>query len=130
MDLVAEYVNKLGLAENAACGLAGQLLGLIEDTVRERVSFGVAARLRNGVPEMAQWQLAAPTLRPGTLSINDLAGTSMLDPGAELEALLARFRVPRAQSALATSLALDFLATRVEPSAFEAIARAVRELSA
>lgn len=114
-------MTQLGLAENAARGLAGQLLGLIEDTVREQVSFGVAARLRHAVPEMAQWQLAAPTLRPGSLSLNDLGASPLHDPKAELAGLLNRFHLPLTQGPLAQSLAMDFLASRVEPSVVRAI---------
>ncbi|MBL8912514.1 MAG: hypothetical protein JNM17_17610 [Archangium sp.] len=125
MDLVGAYVSELGLPENAARGLAGQFLGLIEDTVREKVSFGIAAKIRDAVPEMAQWQLAAPTLRPGTLSLNDLAGTSMLDPKAERDSLLNRFSVPAARAAKVQSLALAFLSTRVEPSVLAAVTKAL-----
>ncbi|MFT3707381.1 MAG: hypothetical protein QM817_06905 [Archangium sp.] len=125
MDLVAAYVSELGIPENAARGLAGQFLGLLEDTVREKVSFGVAARLRDAVPEMAQWQLAAPTLRPGTLSINDLVGTSMLDPKAERDALLNRFHVPASKAPQVQSLAIAFLSTRVEPSVLAAITKSL-----
>jgi hypothetical protein len=125
VDLVAAYVSELEIPENAARGLAGQLLGLIEDTVREKVSYGAAARIRDAVPEMAQWQLAAPTLRPGTLSINDLATTSMLDARAERDSLLNRFHVPLAKASQAQALAVAFLSTRVEPSVLAAITRSL-----
>lgn len=118
-------MSELSIPENAARGLAGQFLGLIEDTVREKVSFGVAARLRDAVPEMAQWQLAAPTLRPGTLSLNDLVGTSMLDPKAERDALLNRFHVPASKALQVQSLAIAFLSTRVEPSVLAAITKSL-----
>ncbi|MFO0596817.1 MAG: hypothetical protein U0228_16000 [Myxococcaceae bacterium] len=121
MDLVAAYVSQLSLPENAARGLAGQFLGLIEDAVREKVSFGAAGRLRAAVPEMMQWQLSAPTLRPGTLSLHELEGTPMLDPRAERDALLNRFHVPLSQAPLAQSLAVEFLASRVAPSVMDAV---------
>ena len=60
MDIVEAFSHQLKLPENAARGLAGQLLGLIEDTVREKVSFGVASRIRDAVPEMIDWQTSAP----------------------------------------------------------------------
>lgn len=125
MELVSACVTQLDLPENAARGLAGQLLGLIEDTVRERVSFGLAARVRNAVPEMTQWQLAAPTLRPGSLSVNDRAGVSMLDPRAEFESLLARFQVPAERGPRARALAVEFLASRLEPSALASLSSAL-----
>lgn len=125
MDLIGALVSELELPENAARGLAGQFLGLIEDTVRENVSFGIAAKIRDAVPEMAQWQLSAPTLRPGALSLNDLAGTSMLDPKAERDSLLNRFNVPTARATKVQSLAVAFLSTRVEPSVLAAISKSL-----
>jgi len=86
-------------------------LGLIEDTVRERVSFGLAARVRNAVPE--------------SLPVNDLAGVSMLDPRAEFESLLARFQVPAERGPRARALAVEFLASRLEPSALASLSSAL-----
>ncbi len=125
MDLIGAYVAQLGLAENAARGLAGQLLGLIEDTVREQVSFGVAARVRNAVPEMLDWQLSSPTLRPGTLSLDDFPTTTMLDPRAEWDGLFARFSVTPTQAPLARELAVQFLASRLEASVMTTVTRAL-----
>ncbi len=93
--------------------------------MRERVSFGLAARVRNAVPEMTQWQLAAPTLRPGSLSVNELAGVSMLDPRAEFDSLLARFQVPPERGPAARALAVEFLSTRLEPSALASLSSAL-----
>jgi hypothetical protein len=49
----------------------------------------------------------------------------MLDPRAERDALLNRFHVPLAKAALAQSLAVEFLASRLEPSVMSAVARAL-----
>lgn len=125
MNIVEAYAAQLQLTENAAQGLAGQVLGLIEDTVRDRVSFGVALRIRDAVPEMALWQVAAPTLRPGTLLAADvLKAPSGQQP--ELHGLLERFRVDVKESSRVNELALDFLSTRLEPSVVSVIERAVR----
>ncbi len=121
MNLVAAYMEQLHLNENMARGLAGQLLGLIEDTVRDKVSFAMASRVRDAVPEMTQWQLSTPTLRPGALTLSDLKETSMLDPRAERDSLLNRFNVPLSKSELAQSLAVEFLASRVQPSVLSAV---------
>ena len=128
MDFDGALQQRLQLPENAARGLAGQVLGLIEDTVRERVSFGLAAQLRDAVPEMAEWQRAAPTLRPGSLSLADLEPLPRgLGDQAELHGLLERFRVHARESKAVHALALEFLATRLMPSQHALVARALPE---
>ncbi|MFZ5445907.1 MAG: hypothetical protein ACOZQL_38295 [Myxococcota bacterium] len=128
MDFVGILQQRLQLPENAARGLAGQLLGLIEDTVRDRVSFGLAAQLRGAVPEMEEWQRAAPTLRPGALSLADLEPLPRgLGDQAELHGLLQRFQVHARESKLVHELALSFLATRLLPSQLALVARALPE---
>ena len=127
MDLVDALATQLQLPENAARGLAGQVLGLIEDTVREQVSFGVAARLRDAVPEMAQWQVSAPTLRPGALFLADLPPSPRgLGDQAELHALLERFSVHARESSAINALALRFLSSRLEASVVAAISKVVK----
>lgn len=127
MDLVDALATQLQLPENAARGLAGQVLGLIEDTVREQVSFGVAARLRDAVPEMAQWQVSAPTLRPGALFLADLQPSPRgLGDQAELHALLERFSVHARESSAINTLALRFLSSRLEASVVAAISKVVK----
>ncbi len=125
MDLIGAYQSELHIPENAARGLAGQLLGLIEDTVREQVSFGIAARVRDAVPEMLDWQLSSPTLRPGSVSLDDFPQSSMLDPRAEWDSLFARFALPPEHATLARRLALDFLASRLEDGTFHTVRRAL-----
>jgi hypothetical protein len=126
MDIVGAFVSQLKLNENSARGLAGQLLGLIEDTVREKVSFGVAARIRDAVPEMTQWQLSAPTMHPGSISLSDIE-PPRLDQHAEMHGLLERFRVDVSESEAVNALALQFLSSRLEPSVIRSIANALRE---
>lgn len=129
MDIVEAFTLQLKLPENAARGLAGQLLGLVEDTVREKVSFGMASRVRDAVPEMIEWQSASPTLAPGSLHINELP---LATPGGdehELDGLLERFRIKRADTGLVTSLTTQFLASRLSPSTMEIVSRAVPALS-
>lgn len=129
MDIVEALTLQLKLPENAARGLAGQLLGLIEDTVREKISFGVASRIRNAIPEMIDWQTSAPTLAPGSLHINELPLPTPPGEEAELDGLLERFRIPKLESALVASLALQFLSSRLDPSTLSAIARAMPALT-
>jgi hypothetical protein len=129
MDIVEAFSLQLKLPENAARGLAGQLLGLIEDTVREKVSFGVASRIRDAVPEMIGWQTSAPTLAPGSLHINELPLPTPQGDEAELDGLLERFRIAPRDAALVSSLALQFLSSRLEPSMLAVIARAMPALT-
>ena len=129
MNIVEALSLQLRLPENAARGLAGQLLGLIEDTVREKVSYGMASRIRDAVPEMIDWQTSAPTLAPGSLHINELPLPTLPGDEAELDGLLERFRIPKHETALVASLALQFLSSRLEQSTLAVIARAVPALT-
>jgi hypothetical protein len=128
MNIVEALTLQLKLPENAARGLAGQLLGLIEDTVREKVSYGVASRIRDAVPEMIEWQTSAPTLAPGSLHINELPLPTPHGDEAELDGLLDRFRIPARERPLVASLALQFLSSRLEPSMLGVIANAMPAL--
>lgn len=129
MNIVEAISQQLKLPENAARGLAGQLLGLIEDTVREKVSFGLASKIRDAVPEMIDWQTSAPTLAPGSLHINELPLPTPLGDEAELDGLLERFRIQKRDSALVASLALQFLSSRLDASTVGTIARAMPVLT-
>jgi len=128
MDIVGAFVSQLNLNENSARGLAGQVLGLIEDTVREKVSYGVASRIRDAVPEMIEWQTSAPTLAPGSLHINELPLPTPHGDEAELDGLLDRFRIPERERPLVASLALQFLSSRLESSMLGVIANAMPAL--
>ena len=129
MNIVEALTLQLKLPENAARGLAGQLLGLVEDTVREKVSYGVASRIRDAVPEMIEWQTSAPTLAPGSLHINELPLPTPHGDEAELDGLLDRFRIPARERPLVASLALQFLSSRLEPSMLGVIANAMPALT-
>lgn len=129
MNIVEALTLQLKLPENAARGLAGQLLSLIEDTVREKVSFGMASRIRDAVPEMIDWQTSAPTLAPGSLHINELPLPTALGDEAELDGLLERFRIPKGETALVASLALQFLSSRLQRDTVSVIAKAMPALT-
>jgi hypothetical protein len=129
MNIVEAISLQLKLPENAARGLAGQLLGLIEDTVREKISFGVASRIRDAVPEMIEWQTSSPTLAPGSLHINEMPLPTPLGDEAELDGLLERFRIKKQDAALVASLALQFLSSRLDASTVSTIARAMPVLT-
>ena len=129
MDIIDAFTLQLRIPENAARGLAGQLIGLIEDIVREKVSFGVASRIRDAVPEMIDWQTASPTLAPGSLHINELPLATQGGDQAEFDGLLERFRISRDDVPLVTSITLQFLAARLNASTLEVVTRSVPALS-
>ena len=129
LNIVEALTLQLKLPDNAARGLAGQLLGLVEDTIREKISYGVASRIRDAVPEMIAWQTATPTLAPGSLHINDLPLPTPAGEEAELDGLLERFRIPKGETGVVTSLTLQFLSSRLDTSTISHIARAMPVLT-
>ncbi|MFZ5445906.1 MAG: hypothetical protein ACOZQL_38290 [Myxococcota bacterium] len=123
MDLVGELARQLQLPENAARGLAGQVLALIEGLVRERVSYGLAARLTDAVPEAARWQRSAPTLPPGALSSRP---SEPVTERTEFHEVLERFRLPPKVLPAVARLTLQFLAARLDDRHFTQIDAVVR----
>jgi hypothetical protein len=122
MDIIDELKTSLNIPENAARGLAGQVFGLIEDTVRDRVSFSVASQIHSAIPELLKWQASSPTIVPGTLHVSDLAEERTENDEAELIRLLERFHVDVEKSSVVGALALQFLATRVDPKVLTIVA--------
>ncbi len=122
MDIIDAFKTNLSISETSARGLAGQVFGLIEDTVRERVSFGVASQIHTSIPELLKWQASSPTIIPGTLHVSDLTAERTENDEAELIRLLERFGIDVAKSSLVGSLALQFLATRVDPKVLTIVA--------
>jgi hypothetical protein len=132
MDFPGELSNALGVSEAAARGLAGQVVGLIEDEVREAVSFGLASKIRDAVPEVHHWQASTPTLPPGAISREESFGRPVVgEPPeeAELRSMLKRFRVPVERSPEVRALALQFLSSRLDAQTVATIVRAVPYLT-
>ena len=131
MDIVAALATQLKLEPEAASGLAGGLLLLVEDLVREKVGFEASSVIRNAVPEMREWQMSSPTLAPGLL---DLAALSAATPPSgdegEFVHVLGRFSVSPLAADTAASLIGQFLRHRLEPAAFEVVKGAVPMLAA
>lgn len=123
MDLISSLSTQLTITENAARSLAGQVLGLIEDTMREKVSFGVASRLRNAVPELVQWQATSPTIVPGSLVLSEVPMDRADHDELELVRLLERFRVDLGKRPVVSALTMQFLASRVDAQVLSAIKR-------
>lgn len=127
MDIVAALATQLKLENDSASGLAGGLLLLAEDLVRERVSFAAASVIRANVPEMREWQMSSPTLAPGMLDLATLNALPSTPPGDEGEfaAVLSRFGLAPLSVDTAASLLGQFLQHRLEPAAFEVVKNAV-----
>src|SRR3990167_2499793 len=132
MDIVAALATQLKLEPESASGLAGGLLLLVEDMVREKVDFGAASVIRMAVPEMREWQMSSPTLAPGMLDLAALNAAPKPAPGDEGEfaGVLGRFGVPALSADTAASLIGQFLQYRLEPAAFEVVKKAVPMLAA
>ncbi|MBL8920504.1 MAG: hypothetical protein JNJ54_16695 [Myxococcaceae bacterium] len=123
MDLISSLSTQLTLSDNAARSLAGQVLGLIEDTMREKVSFGVASRIRNAVPELVQWQATSPTIVPGSLALSEVPMDRADHDEVELVRLLERFRVDLGKRQVVSALTMQFLASRVDAQVLAIIKR-------
>lgn len=56
MDLIASLTSQLGLEPEKAQGLAGALLGKLEEQVGQKLGGGDAAALRSQLPELDDWK--------------------------------------------------------------------------
>ena len=119
MDIVAALSAQLKLDPTAASGLAGGLLLLIEDVVREKASFDAASCIRVAIPEIRDWQMSSPTLAPGMLTVASVAAAAAAAPvhtdHGDFLAVLGRFRVDGHSAGAVASLMHQFLSTRLTP---------------
>ena len=116
MDIVGALSSQLKLEENAAAGLAGGVLLLIEDIVRDKVDFEASSRIRLGVPEMRDWQMSSPTLAPGVVTLESLSSDHQHEGDLrELVGVLSRFQLDANAVPQVASLMLEFLTTRLDP---------------
>lgn len=126
MNFVAALSSALKLEEELASGVAGSVLLLVEDIVREKANFEAASAIRVAVPEMRDWQMSSPTLAPGLLSVDTIPPPpEAVGDRGELMAVLGRFNIDAQEANKIAALAGEFLASRMQPAAFEMIARAM-----
>lgn len=125
MDIVGALSTQLKLEENAAAGLAGGLLLLVEELARERINYAAGAQIRDAVPELREWQTSAPTIAPGMLSLDSLGPPSAPGDEGEFAGVLSRFSVPASSTPLAASLVLRFLSSRLDAAMVQAIVGAM-----
>jgi uncharacterized protein VcgC/VcgE DUF2780 len=62
MDLIATLSSQLGLDPERAQGLAGAVLGQVEQHVGQKLGGGEAATLRSALPELDAWKAKAAAL--------------------------------------------------------------------
>lgn len=65
MDLIASLTSQLGIEPEKAQGLAGVVLGKLEEQVGQKLGGGDAAALRSKVPELDAWKAKASALDGG-----------------------------------------------------------------
>jgi hypothetical protein len=65
MDLIASLSSQLGLDPERAQGLAGAVLGKLEEQVRTQLGSGDAAALRSQLPELEGWKAKVSSLGGG-----------------------------------------------------------------
>jgi hypothetical protein len=132
MDFPGALSERLGLTDAAAQGLAANVIGIIEDAVREAVSFGVASKIRDAVPELYRWQASTPTLPPGALHYDELdewSAPGVTAEDAEFSSAMARFRVGPDRIPEVRALALQFLSSRLDAQTVAAIVKGVPHLA-
>ena len=129
MDIVGALSSQFKLEENAAAGLAGGVLLLIEDLVRDKVDFAASSRIREAVPEMRDWQMSSPTLAPGVVTLDSLSPIHQAEGDLrELVGVLSRFQLDASAAPQVASLMLQFLTTRLDPMALGIVTGAMPSL--
>jgi hypothetical protein len=66
MDLIASLTSQLAIAPEKAQGLAGAVLGKLEERVGHKLGVADAAALREKLPELDGWKAASPALDSGS----------------------------------------------------------------
>lgn len=126
MNFVGALASELKLEEEVASGLAGGVLLLVEDVVREKVNFEAASAIRVAVPEMRDWQMSSPTLAPGLLSVETIPPPpEAVGDRGELMAVLGRFGIDAQKTSRIAALTGQFLASRLKPDAFAKVTAAM-----
>ncbi|MEW6434990.1 MAG: hypothetical protein AB1730_26115 [Myxococcota bacterium] len=123
MDFPGELIRTPGATDSAAKGLAGQVVALIEDEVREAVSFDVASKTLAGVDaHAAAWR--APPGGPARPPAHRRAP----EENPELRSMLRRFRVALERAGEVRALALQSLSSGLDAQTFATIVRAMPHL--
>ncbi len=81
MDLIANLSSQLGLDTEKAQGLAGAVLGKLEEQVGQKLGGADAAALRSQLPELEGWKSKVPALEGGGVASGLLGGAATLGGG-------------------------------------------------
>lgn len=142
VDLIGSLVSQLGVDEHKAKALAGGVMGLVTNSVKEEAGEDEAAALKAAVPEMGGWQEQARAalgggggggLLGGLLGggggglIGSLAGAVGGQKAQDTVAIiqiLERFDVDTSKAALVAPLILDFLKDKLSPELLGTVLKA------
>lgn len=124
MNIIGALAAQLKLEPEAATGLAGALLLLVEDLVLERVDYATAGRMRTAVPEVTFWQSSAPTIAQG-FSLDALPAAAGPTDQGQLEAVLTRNGLDANAAPVAMKLIGEFLTARLDGALLATVKQAV-----
>lgn len=140
MDLLNELASATGLPAGQTKGLAGGLLGLVKNAVREEAGEDSAAALDAAIPEAEAWRSEGEA---PPAAADDDGGGGLLDMGlsmlggmggsgalvAGIAKLVERFGLEPSHAAMAAPLIAKFVESRVEPAHLQAIQPVLSMLS-
>ncbi len=137
MDLIAAISSQLGVDANEAQGLAGAVLGSVQQQVSQKLGGADAAAFAGQLPELEGWKAQAGALGTGAGAGGGLLGavSSLLGGGGSGFDMAALVQVaskaglgPGAAQQL-LPLLLQFLQSRLDPALLSRLTAAVPALS-
>lgn len=139
MDLIAAFTSQLGMDTDKAQGLAGSVLGALQQQVSQKLGASAATALTDQIPEIEQWKARAAALGRSEGGAGGLlgaarvllgggSGTGGLDIAALVQQALQAGATPAAAKQL-LPLLLQFLQARLDPTLLSKITAAVPALS-
>lgn len=138
MDLIATLSSQLGVDTNGAKGLAGSVLGLLQQQVSKKLGGADAGALQAQLPELSEWKAAAESAAPagggvlgaaGGLLGGVLGGAGSGFDVASLIQVATKFGVGAGAAQQLLPLVLQFLQSRLEPGLLQRILSAVPALA-
>lgn len=138
MDLIGTLSSQLGIDAGSAKGLAGSVLGLLEQQVGQKLGGADVSALKAQVPELPEWKAAAEGAAPAGGGLLGAAGGllggvlggggSGFDVGALVQ-LAAKSGVGPGAVQQLLPLLVQFLQSRLEPGLLQRILSAVPALT-
>lgn len=128
MDLIEDLSSQLQLDGGQARGLAGSLLGLVQDGVRDKLGPEAADNLAGAVPELGEWSgdaqalAAQPEPASGGLDLGGLLGAGLSALGGPqaqalgpVASILGKLGLDASKAQLVAPLLMNFLQSRLDP---------------